>query len=232
MSHEMNHKPLVRWTVGPSGSPYDDFILRRSICNFRRIYGGLFDYVVCFNGRTRSELDGLDVDLIEQKPVEGMPEPHGVAWKLYPPRLRPEAHELFMDHDVVLVQRITQIDRFLSLPDAFIYSESPPDSRNYGKFDRAVREGFRLNSGLFGVPPGFQFDFSEVGSWQGYFDEQGFVAASLCHKPRAIPISIEDLWICESEEIPEAKGYHFVHERRGESWLWFLKSSRSCTHIA
>lgn len=219
----MSEKPLVRWTVGPARSDVDDLILKRSVKNFRLLYGDSFDCVLCFNGRGVRDFEGLEINTVEQSPVDGLPEPHGVVWKLYPPRLRPNSHEIFIDHDVVLVDRLPQIDAFLSRGDAFLYSESPPDSRNYGRFNALVKEGFRLNSGLFGVPPGFEFDFSLVGEWEDYFDEQGFVAASLCRKKNLVKVGLEDLWICDSEEIPRAKGYHFVHDGRDDSWLRFLR---------
>lgn len=219
----MDYKPLVRWTSGPAKSKFDDVILRRSIANFRILYGDSFHYILCLNNRSEKDFDDLCVETLAQAPVAGLPRPHGVAWKLYPPRLRPDSHELFIDHDVVLVERLPQIDSFLSRDDAFLYSEPPPGARNYGRFDSLVREGFRLNSGLFGVPPGFKFDFSLVGEWSDYFDEQGFVAASLCRKNNLERVGVEDLWICESNEMPISKGYHFVHDRRDESWRRFVK---------
>lgn len=220
----MSEKPLVRWTVGPSGFRHDDLILHRSVCNFRRIYGDTFDYAICFNGRPRSELDGLGVDLVEQKPVGGMPEPHGVAWKLYPPRLRPHSHELFIDHDLVFVDRLPHIELFLSLPDSFVYTQCPVGLRNYGAFESAIPEGFRLNSGLFGLPPGFSFDLSAVDSWGGYFDEQGFVASSICRQKSLIEVPIEDVWICDGDEMRwRAKAFHFVHDKREEAWARFFK---------
>lgn len=165
----------------------------------------------------------MGVDVLEQAPVPGLPEPHGVAWKLYPPRLRPETHEIFIDHDVVLTKRLPQIDLFLSRADAFLYSESPSGARNYGRFDALVERGFRMNSGLFGVPPGFRFDFSLVGEWRDYFDEQGFVAASLCRKKNLVKVGLDDLWICDGDEMPRAKGYHFVHDRREDMWRRFVR---------
>lgn len=215
----------MRWTVGPARSKFDDAILRRSISGLKALYGDSVDLALCVNGREGSEFDCFGAEMVEQSPVDGLPEPHGVAWKLYPPRLRPDSHELFIDHDVVLVDRLPQIEVFLSEDDAFLYSESPPDSRNYGRFEGLVKEGFRLNSGLFGVPPGFRFDFSLVGGWEDYFDEQGFVAASLCRKKNLIKVGLEDLWICDGDDIPRAKGYHFVHDRRDDSWRSFLKAT-------
>lgn len=217
-------KPLVRWTAGPPNSRFDDAILRRSILNFKSIYGDQFDYFLCLNGRGGRDFEHMGVEVILQNPMEGAPYPKGCAWKLYPPRIRPEAHEIFIDHDVVVLGRMRLVDEFLSLPDAFMYSQSPPGARNYGRFERIVSEGFDLNSGLFGIPPRFQFDLSQVGEWSDYFDDQGFVASVFCRQRRLIRLGLDQVWICDSDEMPkDAKAYHLVHSRRDESWMRFLR---------
>lgn len=217
-------KPLVRWTAGPVKSKFDDSILKRSVSNFKAIYGDRFDYLLCFNNRDDGEFKSMRIETLRQSHVEGLPEPEGCAWKLYPPRLRPESHEIFIDHDIVLVEQLPQIDHFISQIDSFLYSESSCGNRNYGRFEGLVCDGFQMNSGIFGLPPGFQFNFSLVGEWKNYFDDQGFVAASICHKGNLVRIGTEDLLICESEgELMRAKAYHFVHDMRDESWLRFLR---------
>lgn len=220
----MPTKPLVRWTAGPARSVFDDVILRRSVNGLVSLYGDLLDYVVCINGRQKEEFEDLGVRIVLQGGVEGAPKPEGVAWKLYPPRMRPSSHEIFIDHDLVLIERMRGVDLFLESEDAFLYTQSPPGVRNYGRFDGLVPEGFRLNSGLFGLPPHFQFDMGSVGQWSGYFDEQGFVASVICRQKKAVCLNLDDIWICDSDRMPRnAKAYHFVHNRRDESWLKFLK---------
>jgi hypothetical protein len=222
----METKPLARWTVGPPRSRFDDAILRRSVINFRRFYGDVFDCLLCLNGRDARGLDGLGAEVILQKSVAGCPEPKGVAWKLYPPRIRPDSHELFIDHDVVLVDRIEKLDSFLSRRDAFLYSQAYSLEGCYGSFRNLVPEGFRLNSGFFGLPPGFRFDLSSVREWFDYFDEQGFVASSLCGQDSLIMVPLEDIHICMGDERPRApKAYHFVHGDRDESWSRFVRST-------
>jgi hypothetical protein len=220
------NKPLVRWTVGPANSRFDDAILRRSILNFRKIYGDAFDCVLCVNGRDGGDLESLGSRIVRQTAIAGMPRPQGVAWKLYPPRLRPEAHELFIDHDVVFVDRLPKVDQFLSMDDAFIYSRSFSVEGCYGSFRDAVPDGFRLNSGFFGVPPGFVFDFSSVDEWRDYFDEQGFVASCLCSQKHLIEVGLEEIHICIGDERPRSPGaYHFVHGDRDERWARFVRST-------
>lgn len=222
----MNAKPIVRWTIGPLACKYDDAILRRSIGNFISLYGDIFDYFLCLNGR--DSFDRLDprVTLVKQTALANCPEPNGCTWKLYPPRIRIESHEIFMDHDIVLVDRIEKIDRFLESSDAFIYTQAASDLGNYGRFSDRVREGFRLNSGLFGLPPGRSLDLVGVGDWKEYFDDQGFVASIFCREKNLIKVDLEEIWICDSDLLPKtAKGYHFVRNGRERSWLDFLRSS-------
>lgn len=219
-------RPVARWTVGPPQSRFDDAILRRSIVNFRKIYGDLFDCFLCINGRDARGLDDLGAKVIIQSSMAGTPEPKGVAWKLYPPRLRPNSHELFIDHDVVLVDRIKKMEAFFSSREAFLYSQAYSLEGCYGTFRNLVPEGFRLNSGLFGLPPGFCFDLSSVAEWSDYFDEQGFVASSLCRQENLIMVGLEDIHICLGEYMPRMpKAYHFVRGERDESWSRFVRST-------
>lgn len=216
-------KALVRWTVGPADSKFDDAILRRSILNFRKIYGDRFDCVVCFNGRESSSLDSLGIHTLRQEPLKDSPEPEGVAWKLYPPRLRPEAHEIFIDHDIVFVERLSKIDRFLSTDDAFIYSQAFSENGLYGRFRSSVTHGFRLNSGFFGLPPGFSFSMEGMPPWGDRHDEQGFVASMLCRRRNLIRVDLDELWICADERMPTtARGYHFCGTNRDRSWPRFV----------
>lgn len=219
-------KPLIRWTVGPPRSRFDDAILRRSVLNFRALYGDRFDHVLCVNGRDGLDLADLGVEIIAQTSVEGAPEPSGVAWKLYPPRLRPDAHEIFIDHDIVFVERIGKIEAFLSSSDTFIYSQSFSVDGRYGSFRAQVPPGFRLNSGFFGVPPGFVFDLSSVEGWREYFDEQGFVASELCRQTNLIKVDLGEIHICKGRGVPNGvRAYHFVHSNRDRAWVRFVRST-------
>jgi hypothetical protein len=222
----MQIRPIVRWTAGPPRSKFDDGILKRSILNFRFLYGDRFDYVLCLNGRDGVDFDSLGVEIFRQSPLAGAPEPKGVAWKLYPPRLRLESHEIFIDHDIVLVDRLLHIERFLDESDSFLYSQSFWSDGLYGSFRDKVPGGFGLNSGLFGLPPGFSFDLSSVKEWRDDLDEQGFVAAQISRQSGLIRVGLEDLWICADDRAPkDAKGYHFCRANRDESWPRFLSAT-------
>ena len=222
----MKQKPLIRWTIGPPACRHDCAILKRSIRNFLSLYGDQFDYLLCVNGRSLSEFDSINpkVKLMKQVPVLGCPNPKGCAWKLYPPRIRPESHEIFIDHDLVFVDVIEKVNDFLASKNSFIYAQS--EFRNYGRFDGIVSKGFRLNSGIFGIPPGKSLDIASAGDWVEYFDDQGFIASIFCREKNLIRIDLEEIWICDKECMPKfAKGYHFVKDRRDKSWLNFLRST-------
>jgi len=219
-------KPIIRWTVGPKKYLCDDLILRKSIKNFQLIYGDKFEYFLCFNGRNESEFfDIKNVNFYQQSHIKNMDVPKGVSWKLYPPRLNIKTHEIFIDHDLIIIDKIDKILNFVENKNHFIYSRSL--HRNYGQFDSKVKPGFRLNSGLFGVPPNFNFVGIEEIKWDQYFDEQGFVASLLCQQKNLIEIPLSEIMICDGVELTRnVKGYHMVNNgQRENSWISFLKKT-------
>lgn len=211
-----NSKPLVRWTIGPvSANGFE--CLARSIDKFRRLYD--IEPIVCHNSIPSEEIDfllSLGVRLYCQDTQADLSvRPMGVSWKLYPPRLTFDRHELFIDNDLVIEQHIPEIDQFFQGRKTLLLEG---ESRNYGAFDRHVPLNQNINSGVFGLPPGFDFkkhvDFL-VQNWEENcntssktFDEQGVVAAALLTEPHLIiPRTI--LTNCEVHYRPAA-GMHFV----------------------
>ena len=146
--------------------------------------------------------------------------PVGVAWKLYPPRLDPLRHELFIDNDLILLRRIKEIDQFLAGDCTLLLGET---SRTYGRFDKFVPPGRCINSGLFGVPPDFSIknyvDLYVGSSWEHNaraehtknvtFDEQGLVAFALLSYPRSVIIPATSITNCE-HHLVEGDGLHFI----------------------
>lgn len=205
----------ARWTLGPS-NPAGIECLHRSIECFQRLYKA--EIIVCYNGNVPDRLQG--VRLYDQSPHLGdRVTPLGVAWKLYPGRLNPSSHELFIDNDLILTDRLPEINQFL-VSNTTLLLEG--ESRNYGRFDRHVPREFKINSGLFGVPPGFDLDRQiafyttkwERNAGPGFeasatFDEQGLVAAILLSHPKYLIVSGTDVRNCEWS-FEKAKGYHFV----------------------
>lgn len=233
--------PLARWIIGPvKKSGFD--CLKVAVDNFTRLHPE-FDTLICHNQldeKSINELEKLGIPLFAQTYTNGI-EPKGVAWKLYPPRLRPNAHELVMDNDIVLVEKIPEIEEFLSR-DCILYYES--SRRSYGSFDKFVPNCIYLNSGFYGMPPGFNFEtkltslFEQSGltEWtnscnQGRYtwDEQGIVAAALSNYKEHIRISLTQVTNCELDLI-QGKGFHFVGLNRytkHKAWRdWIEKNSR------
>jgi hypothetical protein len=199
--------------------------LRESVAHVKRLYPEC-DLLICHNQIGTDQLQSLNVPLFDQSksvcplgisPQEG----YQVHWKLYPPRLRPDAHEIIMDNDIVLVKRPAEIDAFLS-GDATLMCHGL--NGLHGKFDKYVPKGVRVNSGIFGMPPGFDFNKTakakipehDLKCWERRFDEQGLVAATLTQYHKRIFISVTVLPIVEKTFDIDALttdaccGYHFA----------------------
>lgn len=205
-------KPLVRWTIGNS-TPNGYESLLQSVINFRKLYD--VDIVVCHNNHpeiTDFAINGfkcIDQTKYNTKDI-------GVAWKLYPSRLGPTQHEIFIDNDLIIESHIDEIDQFLGSNSTLLLEG---EGRNYGRFNNHVPPGFNINSGLFGVPPNFNLQkyinfFSD--NWQNNcshsshtWDEQGLVAFALLSYEKHVIIPNTKITNCESNFKP-AQGMHFV----------------------
>lgn len=214
-------KPLARWTIGDStAAGYQ--CLKLSIESFLRLYDA--DVVICHNCHEEniSHICFGDFSLIDQREVakSSKIQPVGVAWKLYPPRIDKSRHEISIDNDIVFTERIPQIDAFLD-GDCTLLLEG--DSRTYGRFERYVPAGYEINSGIFGMPPGFDLhkyvDFYCQSDWElnalgehkasKTFDEQGLVAIALLNYSNYVIIPATSVTNCE-KELTLAKGMHFI----------------------
>lgn len=217
---------IARWTIGPvSQSGFE--CLKLSIASFLLHHDA--KPVVCYNCG-REQLDGYvpsNVTLFDQTHYcETSIPPKGVAWKLYPPRLYPDDHELCIDNDIVFLAAIPEIDIFYK-GDCTLLLEG--NSRHYGRFESHVPPGYRINSGVYGMPPGFNFqkyiNFHVRQDWEenAYgihaasktFDEQGIVATSLLSNDKFVIIPEESLTNCQNQLIP-GKALHFVSLNRNK----------------
>ena len=211
-------KPLIRWTIGSCEDlGYD--VLKHSVNLMRRMYEDRVDYIVSYNRPVQMDkLYELDIELYEQDkdclPIVAK----DVAWKLYPPRLRPESHELHIDNDLVLFNKLPEIEEFFKQEDLFLYSEGMYGL--YGNFRNMVPENFILNSGFIGLPPGIDYEYEVLrflpDYWDDRFDEQGLVA-TIISRQKNLKIGLEKISICEDSFIEASHGYHFVKCNRGMS---------------
>lgn len=200
----------------------------------RRLYGDLFRYVIFHNGLNERQLARVRLlgcemfDQTEYAETLVLPPPRtdacGPAWKLYPPRLSFDAHEILMDNDLILVSRLAVLEKFL---DGELAIASRAVQRRFGVFDHHVRPGFLLNSGLLCLPPRLPWrellnrQVQTVGlqEWTGHFDEQGLVASVFQDLPHQITDEIIVSWT-ELEYQHSDKAMHFVGLNKGDAKHW------------
>jgi len=221
-------QPLVRWTIGPTNSTGLE-ILRESVSLFSYVYPE-FKRVVCFNHIEKSQLVGVDADLLEQnsdmvpfelrRPDSNPEEASGCGWKLCPPRLNSEGYELWIDNDLVILKKVPSIDHWLSVGGGII-SKGSGRRRMYGAYDGSVPAGLHVCAGLFGLPPSFDFQ-SAIESRLlrhiplGGYDEQGLTASILTNMDMCHIVPSSEVCICEDYlEFPEVScGIHFAAANR------------------
>lgn len=216
-------RPLARWTIGPvSRGGFQ--CLEHSIRTFTRLYD--VDVIVCHNCDPQQLPASVQRHkLYDQRPyLSSTRKPVGVAWKLYPARLAPERHEIVIDNDIVFEQHIPEIDRFFQGHETLLLEGA---SRTYGRFEKHVPANYRINSGIYGMPPGFNLqkwiDFLAGPAWEKNafgehdksetFDEQGIVACALLNHRGFHIIPDTSITNCEHHLI-EGKGYHFISLNR------------------
>lgn len=229
-------KPLARWTIGYTESIGKD-MLRESLVRFKKLYPE-FDRVVCYNHIDAGELGfvkGL-ADLYEQyeseapcplsKPFKDYEESVGCGWKLCPSRLRLAAHELWIDNDIIIFQRLPEIDRWLASATAGLICEGMHRRRMFGAFDHLIPPEIRACAGMFGLPP--HFDFSAIalrycrflGIHLGGYNEQGFTVAMVVNLNDYVFVPLTTMFIMEDQaafpkQLPPA--LHFVGANR-KNW--------------
>lgn len=223
-------KPLARWTIGPV-SYIGEQILEESVRRFEKIYPE-FDRVVCCNHfRTLpSFFSKLNAEIYIQKNSDleySLSEPDanpsgagmkGSGWKLCPPRLRLEAPELWLDNDVVILDRIPKLDAWLKNPNGGLVSEGV--HRLYGIYSQFIPE-VKCCAGVFSLPPNFDFNAKILsfcrhlnGLSLGHYDEQGLVVAIL-HELGCQIIPLNEIANCGHKlPTPLTSGLHFVGANR------------------
>lgn len=208
-------KPLWRWTVGNCLQQGLD-ILAESINRTTRALGvDNWDWVICYNGLNKEDLAFLQkaignrpVKLIPQTwdtcPVnDNMQSPRrtdgsfewngnrcgGTMWKVCPPRMRMESHEVVIDNDIVLLKKFYQFEEFLASDKALLLEEP---IRFYGRYDFLFKnDDVFLNSGLMGFPPGYDYGTEILKTWENHgrytnlsqADEQGLLTYTLSQIP-------------------------------------------------
>jgi hypothetical protein len=212
-------KPIARWTIGNTNkSGYESLVL--SIESFLKHYD--LEVIICHNcPKTNLPSELFNFKLLDQSLEKSYKViPIGVAWKFYPCRIDINRHELCIDNDLIINEKLEEIDNFFSF-DSTLLLEG--DSRAYGRFDNHVPKKFMINSGLYGVPPKFDLqsyvNFYSGESWEKNainrydknetFDEQGLVAHALLNYHKYFIISNKTITNCENYLL-NGKGHHFI----------------------
>jgi len=254
-------KPLFRWTVGPCIQQGLD-ILAESVKKTTKTIGlDRFDWMICHNGLKESALSFLQnivantpIRLYEQKWIDVPIDEEmryvqnedgtfnwngnvcgGSFWKVVPPRMRMEAHEIVMDNDVILLNPIEEIEQFLKLDKVLVLHEP---IRFYGRYDYLFPTDHNcLNSGLMGFPPHYDFGADIKKNWEetgklkklSQADEQGLLMYTLNQKDhigigkhRVVEVLARDY---TSSITGNEGGIHFTQSNKipNRSWVQYNK---------
>lgn len=233
-------RPLWRWTIGEV-SPLGWAIFSESLRLAPKIYPE-FDFVICHNqlsARRRAQLEEFGLPMLEQ--TEGMTVVghrdvstcKDFAWKIIPPRLRIDSHELWVDNDLIIRDRIPAIEFWLTKRTGIV---SRGFSSLYGRFADRIGPSVDCCAGFFGLPPHFDFRAKIIELCEGQplleFDEQGLVVYVVSTMPDYIVVPYADLrmwghWQTEfNGDFPAAM--HFCGANRTDhllSWDYYRITS-------
>lgn len=233
-------KPLLRWTMGNVAS-LGWTVLRESIRHLPKVYPE-FDYIICHNNLDPGEeayLASFGIPLHKQMESEvgfafknqQNQKVNDFAWKLVPPRLRPEAHELWVDNDIVIRDRIPELNLWLKSNTGIISRGINPD---YGRYTMQMTDRKDVFcAGFFGLPPFFDFnqkllEYIGIQPLTG-FDEQGLVSMIVSEMegcivvPQQNLILLSEFWRWRPAALPPAA--HFARSNRRtvhKSWRAYV----------
>lgn len=199
------------------------------ISSIKRYYPE-FKIALCVNGNQSFYSPKVDF-VIKQTGLElpiVPPAGFSVHWKLYPPRIFDNSHEITVDNDIIFLKRSPKIDEFLNSESLFLAYEGLYGL--YGSYQ--VNCKFNINSGIFGLPPICNFTEKVLinlkDKWDNYFDEQGLIAKIISQEDSVL-ITQQEIPIMEkdSDYIPDKDGVHFVGLNRcpeHKAWDYFKQS--------
>ena len=236
-------KPIARWTIGNTFRHGYECLIR-SIHSFLAYYD--LEVNVYYNCKIEAIHSVIkkfpEANFVDQSSyLESKIKPMGVAWKLYPLRIDITRHEISIDNDIILNEPVPEIEKFFQGTHTLLLEDI---ARAYGKFEKHVPPGLFINSGIYGMPPGFDlsryFNFYVHKNWDinalgnhaanKTFDEQGFIALALSNKSYTIiPNSV--ITNCEWQLV-EGKGHHFIGlNRRNYHEPYQLYKNKNTKHF-
>jgi hypothetical protein len=238
----MSYSLVVRWTIGDVSDRGFE-ALRLSIWGAWHVFGPHARYAVCVNSmpvREARERAGPVPHAVEWLAVSADHLPgflrtvlarnmaEGTGWKFAPPRLFPERFELALDNDAILWAMPPSIAHWLDSSAAHGECLLAQDVRAaYGQFEPLAPRGAELNSGIRGLPPGFDLEKAwqrtitlreqQLGAplaFTSELDEQGLQAAALARAAKLHMVTLDEVTVC-SPFFPHRPqlgrcGAHFV----------------------
>lgn len=244
-----NSRPLFRWTMGSVFWLGYETLLE-SIKLAKLHWGDEVDYIVVCNNipnHLGNDLTLRGIDWIYAD-TTALPFPaRGFGWKYYPPRLRPDGHELFIDNDLIFLKRSKYVDKFLS-GDYTLYNEDI--GRGFAEYESLIGKEmnwykFGANGGLFGFPPRYDVKtklLNVCGGWPHHLSEQGLTAYLTLSYPNRVGIPMpvvyndnfgsralgtyQELYpnspFLDAHLMSQLEGYHFIGANRGPHPAWKL----------
>ena len=175
-------KPIIRWTLGAAKLKSSYRILDKSIRSILNLYADRFDYYVLYNDDVKEyELNCLiekhkNVRFLKQDwgscpirlkiPSEYYDKTNkyfhdqrinGSFWKICPPRLNRNLHEIILDNDLIFLKRPKAIEEFLCKNNKnSIIKDSNKYLGLYENLFENEKQGY--NSGIIGLHPNYDFE--------------------------------------------------------------------------
>lgn len=199
-------KKILRWTIGDTNQQGID-ILKESIRQAKKVLKQFnFDFYVCANGTTEQvEKICLEnqIKLVTPNWTNEFPLPNVVSknydinselgvpngrqgsfWKICPPRLHINSYEIVLDNDVIIKKCPKEFCEFLNKQKVMLWEDN---LMTFGKYTKFIKNPKPYNSGLYGLPPKFDFKNLLIKKWQETKkmqplmsrDEQGLIIATL-----------------------------------------------------
>lgn len=244
---------IIRWTVGNVSSREFE-TLRCSLWGAWRIFGAEVRYVVGVNTvavdeaqvRTGESPPAVEWRMITAADLPNFVRAHvdagmaeGVAWKLAPARLEPDAFELALDNDCVLWEQPPAVAawRAQQEPTALLAEDV---RRYFGRLSDFCGAAPR-NSGIRGLPPHFDYEAAlqatltdAAVTMRSELDEQGLQVAALQRSLPTLVVTTEDVSICSPfpPHLPDLGrcGAHFVGQN-ARSLPWWSDGRPAVDHL-
>lgn len=224
-------KPLWRWTVGDVHWHGLEGLADAVDRTQRALGKDAWDWVFCCNSLPPDKAtfiqilaDSYDVRVVDAHQHIPSFIIGRTAWKMAPPRLAFDRHEVHADNDIIICRRIPEIDRWLARTDLTLVLQER--LRAFGRYDDCLPPEVTANGGLFGLPPYWDFEAALKDHLKGPVyhmpdDEQGLCVATLWSiRHIVIPakriIMVHHNGLYHTKDLPKQKvDYHFTGTEYG-----------------